>query len=231
MALFIDLNLKELCGIIGTLGISTSIKNLQKLVEINGKKYYYEKDGNKFTIIDPEKNQYIVSISYTTKEKEDSNHRKYITLNHDINIDFQYSNGNKIKMENNIPLDPGYEAFEDVQRHHLMKELKLTYNDTAEFNLGLSKITLCDKNQSYYFTKEGIMYGNNELKIVDDTIKKDIPVEVKKLKDMHKALMIRNEIKDNIKKGISSDVLEQISRDFRKEVLEIKKQEGPKEYI
>ena len=63
--------------------------------------------------------------------------------------------GNTIRMQNVIALNPVYESFKNIEAHDLFRWLKLHYNSEAEFNLGLSRIHLKRNNQRYEFTSIG----------------------------------------------------------------------------
>ena len=215
MELFKDLGLKEICGIIGTLGKNTSIQNIQNVIEVDGKKFYYEKDGNLLTIYGPDRSSCSIYINYFIGEQKRDD-RKAIFIKHHVDIKQKSKEGNIIRMKNDFSLNPGYESFENIERHDLMKGLDLQYNDEADFNLGLSRIDLKRNNQRYEFTSIGIKYGKKELLIDGDDIISEEPIRVEDLKGLKEALLIRNSIENDVKNAsINKEVLDHIDRDFR----------------
>ena len=174
MELYIDLGLKEIASIINRMGLTTDT-NLSGEVELNGKKYFYEKVGNKFTVTDSDNKQTIININYSSVNEKDSYNRDVTYDKHEVSIDYLLENGEIINLSNIIPLDSGYESFENVHRHDLISGLRTKYCDVdgkeiASFNLGLNEICLKDNNIKYIFDEEGIKYNNVVLSLDGNTL-------------------------------------------------------------
>lgn len=174
MELYIDLGLKEIASIINRMGLTTDT-NLSDEVELNGKKYFYEKVGNKFTVTDSDNKQTIININYSSVNEKDAYNRDVTYDKHEVSIDYLLENGEIINLSNIIPLDSGYESFENVHRHDLISGLRTKYCDVdgkeiASFNLGLNEICLKDNNIKYIFDEEGIKYNNVVLSLDGNTL-------------------------------------------------------------
>ena len=174
MELYIDLGLKEIASIINRMGLTTDT-NLSGEVELNGKKYFYEKVGNKFTVTDSDNKQTRISINYSSVNGKDAYNRDVTYDKHEVSIDYLLENGEIINLSNIIPLDSGYESFENVHRHDLISGLRTKYCDVdgkeiASFNLGLNEICLKDNNIKYIFDEEGIKYNNVVLSLDGNTL-------------------------------------------------------------
>lgn len=174
MELYIDLGLKEIASIINRMGLTTDT-NLSGEVELNGKKYFYEKVGNKFTVTDSDNKQTIININYSSVNEKDAYNRDVTYDKHEVSIDYLLENGEIINLSNIIPLDSGYESFENVHRHDLISGLRTKYCDVdgkeiASFNLGLNEICLKDNNIKYIFDEEGIKYNNVVLSLDGNTL-------------------------------------------------------------
>ncbi len=170
MELFIDLGLKEIAGIIGRMGVTTDINELNGEVELNGVKYNYEKHGNEFKVTDSLGHQTNIKINYNEEETKDDYNRTVKYIRHDISLDYLLNNGDYINLSNNIGLEPGYESFENVHRHDIMNGVRTKYCDKygkeiASFGLGLDRICLKDNNKLYEFNKDGIKCGNRIITI------------------------------------------------------------------
>lgn len=166
MELFIDLGLKEIASIIGRMGLTTNIDQMKvDNLELNGVNYEYSKNGNEITIKDSLGNVTKVRINYNEKEGKDAYNRDIKIVNHEVAIDYVLKDGTMIKLENNIPLYSGYESFENVHRHDLLRGLRTKFCDNegkeiASFNLELDEICLKSNNVKYIFDKDGIKYNN-----------------------------------------------------------------------
>lgn len=175
MELFTQLGLKEVASIAGTLGVSTDVLSLQDTIEVNGKRYYYEKEGNKLTILGDGGKKFTIEIDYSSRRGKDYQDRDVVYLSHELKSKFTFPNGEGIILYNDISLNPGYEAFENVQRHNLMDGLKTTYTDEtgttiASFPLGLNKIHLLSNDTAYEFTDKGIITGNRTITVEGDKL-------------------------------------------------------------
>ena len=226
MELFIDLGLKEICGIVGLLGRNTDVENIQDVIEVNGKKYLIEKNGNTATITGPDNHKCTISVNYTEQEQIDHYNRRVIYINHFIDTEFLSPEGNSIKLHNNISLDRGYESFENVQRHDLMDGLRLSYNDQTDFNLGLTRFHLRKNKKVYNFTDNGVSFGFKELVIDNGSIKATPELSIEELVSIKEALSYRKEIMDEVKENtITPEVLDETEKRFRRILRERKEQE------
>ena len=169
MELFTKLGLKEICYIVNQLGLSTNMEFLHgSNIVVNGRTYNYEKRGNSVFITDSVGNCVKVAVKYTEEPTKDHYGRDVIYVKHEISADYALPNGELINIYNNISLDRGYEAFENVQRHDLMHGLRLSHiNDNQEcdatFSLGLDRVCLQENNQIYEFNENGIVAGRRIL--------------------------------------------------------------------
>ena len=161
MELFTKLGLKEICYIVNKMGLTTEVEFAVEDLNINGKRYRYEKKGNMVLITDEDNRQMRIGINYKELPSEDYLGNHIIFTNHEISIDILLENGEYINLYNNIGLPRGYKSFENVQRHDLMSGLVTKYcdkkgNKIASFSLGLDKICL-GEHDVYEFTDEGIL--------------------------------------------------------------------------
>ena len=176
MELFVDLGLKEIASIVGKMGLTTELDEMHvDGLELNGVKYSYDKNGNEMTITDSLGNITKVRINYEEEHTKDAFNRDITYLKHEVGIDYVLPSGEIIRLENSIPLDKGYEAFENVHRHDLLKDLRTKYLDKegkeiASFSLDLDEICLKENNVKYIFDKDGIKYNNVVLSVDGDTL-------------------------------------------------------------
>ena len=164
---FIKLGLQEITGIMGTLGRTTNIESLNKEYEVDGITYSCIKDGNNLVITSSDGRAMSIGINAYTIVDDKNPDIKYD--HHEVNIDYYLSNGERINLFNDIGLYEGYDQYENVARHDLMKGLVLTYIDkycrkVATFNLDTSRIDL-PNHKTFEFTPEGIKYGNKTLSL------------------------------------------------------------------
>lgn len=176
METFVKLGLKEVANIIGILGLSTDIKELEeKDFEINGKKYGYYKIGNAVVIYDEDGKSVKVKVNHTQEKTKDYKNMDVIYDNHEVFMDYQLENGDIISLKNQIALDGGYEAFENVHRHDLLSGLSLKYVDKtgkklASFSVGVDKVCLGEERKIYEFNHDGIVCGNKLLTLEGDKL-------------------------------------------------------------
>lgn len=174
MELFTDLGLKEIASIISRMGVTTDV-NISGEVELNGKKYSYEKIGNQFVVTDSDNKQTKININYSSIVGKDAHNRDVTYVKHEVSVEYLLENGEIINISNNIPLDPGYESFENVHRHDLLSGIRTKYCDVdgkeiASFSIGLNEICLKENNIKYIFDEDGIKYNNVVLSLDGDTL-------------------------------------------------------------
>ena len=246
METFIRLGLKEIASIVGTLGLNTNIEHLgPNDININGKTFNYEKDGNNLIVKDDNQTLLIVSINAGKEESKDFMGRKITSLSHEVSINYFLEDGSFINFYNNIPLYEGYEAFENVQRHDLLSNLKTTYCDNngkelAYFDLGVSRIRLTENNHQYGFFDDGVTYSNKMLTLEGDKLislagskapsleeaksfnKSEEEEKIRKFlrdsKDLHPfTKKVLNEAIDNLsfKEGYSKEIIDCYSKDMK----------------
>ena len=176
METFVKLGLKEIASIIGLLGKNTDLNELSvNDINVDGKKYSYYKLGNALVINDENKKEVRIKVKHTQEKTKDYKNMDVIYDNHEVFIDYQLENGDIISLKNQIPLDGGYEAFENVQRHDLLHGLSLKYVDRtgkklASFSVGVDKVCLGEDKKIYEFNDNGIVCGNRLLTIDGDKL-------------------------------------------------------------
>lgn len=169
MELFVDLGLKEIASIISRMGLTTDV-DICGDVELNGIKYNYEKIGNTFIISDSQGRETRISINYQEQMGKDAYNRDVRYIKHDVSIDYLLDNGEFINLSNDISLDPGFESFENIHRHDIIKGLRCKYCDKdgktiASFGLDIDRICLKDDRNIYEFNKDGITCGNKTISL------------------------------------------------------------------
>ena len=176
METFVKFGLKEVANIIGLLGKSTDVKELDvKDIEIDGKKYGYYKIGNALVIYDESGKSVKIKVNHTQEKTKDYKNMDVIYDVHEVFMDYQLENGDIISLKNQIALDGGYEAFENVQRHDLLSGLGLKYVDRtgkklASFSIGVDKVCLGEEKKIYEFNYDGIVCGNRLLSLEGDKL-------------------------------------------------------------
>lgn len=163
---FVKLSLKEMASIISTLGVGHDVPRIDNTnLLINGKIYTYEKDGDKATITCEDGKKVEVSVKATTEERQAYGNVVMTVAQHETNIDYFLEDGGKLRLTNHIPLEAGYEAFENVRRHDLMRGLGLKYidkqgNPQVSSEIEVNKVCLEGSPTTYEFTEQGIKVGN-----------------------------------------------------------------------
>ena len=166
---FIKLGLQEITSIMGTLGRTTDIDSLRKEYVVDGITYTCNKDGNNLVIASSDGRVMSIGIrAYTHIDNKDPN-RTIKYAHHEANIDYYLSNGEKINLYNDFGLPEGYEQYENIARHDLMRGIVNTYVDgngrkLATFDLDANTITLTN-HKKFEFTPEGIKYENKLLSL------------------------------------------------------------------
>lgn len=169
MELFVELGIKEIASIINRMGLITDT-NVNGEVEVNGNKYYYSKEGNTFVIGDETGKGLRIGINYSEQMGKDAYNRDVKYVKHDVSIDYLLSDEDYINLSNDIALDPGYESFENIQRHDILRGVRSAYcnkfgKEVATFGLDLDRICLKENNNIYEFNKDGIKCGNKIISI------------------------------------------------------------------
>lgn len=175
METFVKLCLKEISSIVGTLGRSTDTNYLKDEVEIGCKKYTYRKNGNSLTISDNNKDLLAISINASVENELNEMNREEEKVKHEVNVDFFLDDGSRIHLYNDIPLEAGYDSFENVQRHILMKGLSIKYYDKdnqelASTGIDLEKVCLKEVDKVFEFTDDGILSGNRIITLDGSTL-------------------------------------------------------------
>ena len=166
MEAFEKLGLKEVAGLIGILGKNHDIDKIDKTeIIINDRKYYYSKNGDSLLIESEDGKALEVSVKSTETEGVDYQNRKVVYQKHEVDARYYLKENETIRIHNEIPLYGDYEAFENVQRHDLMRGLSYKYSDRygkdiATFQSDVDRICLNGDNTIYEFTDNGITFGN-----------------------------------------------------------------------
>lgn len=225
MELFTKLGLKEVADIVGTLGRHTDVECAQGTVEVDGKRYFYEKDGNKLSIIDSEGKKVKIGINYSEETYKDEYQRDIHVLKHEVKAKYTLPNGDSIRLYNNVGLNPGYEAFENVQRHDLMRGISMKYcsatgEEVASFSLGLERVCKAGTKTMFDFEDNTIKVGNRTVsmdgktllaiggspvpskKVAEDFNIKEAETKIQKFLDMTPELheFARTEVEDAMRK-------------------------------
>ena len=162
--MFVRLGLKEVADVIKTLGISSDIMYLHGNIDVNGKLYIYEKKGNQLTITGEDGKSVTIGINYSEEKAKDYQNRDVLYLKHEVSIDYKLEDGHHITFYRDIPLERGYESFENVNRHDLLSGVKTGYvgkdGEEASFSVGLNKVCFNGSKKVYEFTSDGIICGN-----------------------------------------------------------------------
>ena len=182
MELFNILSLKEIADIISTLGEShRNIYHMCGTIRLEDKVIFYENKDNELSIQSSTGEKTKIRISFSSKETEDYNGRKITFLSHECFIDYYLHDGSVISLYNQLSLPNGYEGFENVQRHDLLKGLRVKYYDkdgiegavplTSDIYISVSANKIClDGNKIFEFTEEGIKYGNKLITLDGDKL-------------------------------------------------------------
>jgi hypothetical protein len=105
-----------------------------------------------------------IRINYSEEPGKNYRGDDVLFIKHEIEAVHDLENGEYVRLYNDIGLDPGYESFENVERHDLMNGLQMKLfnrkdEDIASFTLGLDVICLSDTNQKYEFNQNGVVCG------------------------------------------------------------------------
>ena len=182
MELFNILSLKEIADIISTLGEShRNIYHMCGTIRLDNKVIFYENKDNELSIQSSTGEKTKIRISFSSKETEDYNGRKITFLSHECFVDYYLRDGSVISLYNQLSLPNGYDGFESVQRHDLLKGLRVKYYDkdgiegavplTSDIYISVSANKIClDGNKIFEFTEEGIKYGNKLITLEGDKL-------------------------------------------------------------
>lgn len=229
MESFMLLGLKEVSYVIKTLGICTEIPYLHGSIDIDGKLYIYEKKGNELTITGEDGKSIKVAINYSVQDGLDERGNYVVRAKHEVYFNYGLDNGEHLEFYKTLGLDPGFESFEDVNRHDLLDNLKTKYTnakgeEVANFSLELTAIHLKDSNKTYAFRLGennipiSIQYEDGVMSIVDTSTLDE---------EASKAASVRENILDGmISHTISPEAIESVERKFRADVFAYKNQKN-----
>ena len=163
--MFIKLGLKEISDTFGIIGVANEIDRASGVVDLGNQMIDYGKHGNKLIIATSDGRRIDANVVISKRKEKDNRNNDVERFYHEVSADYYLKKGDKIRIYNEFVLDGGYESFENIQRHDLMKGLRTSYIDkdgkeVATFNIGLDKVCLKDNNLIYEFTNDGIKYKN-----------------------------------------------------------------------
>ena len=172
MEKFVRLGLQEACNVVKTLGISSDVMYLHGNVEVKGKLYIYEKKGDQLTITDENGVSLTIKIGYSEEIKKDYLGRDYVCPTHDVFLDYKVEDGHHLTFhkvfsyeDGHESLKRGYESFEDVNRHHLLRGTETSYvgadgKKEATFTVELGEVCPAGEEKAYLFSSAGIEHDN-----------------------------------------------------------------------
>ena len=176
MELFCDLGLRDVSSIVGTLGRTTDKKSYNAIYTLNGVDYRIDKVNNTLVIRSSDNKEMSINVNAYEEMGKDAYNRDIKYVHHEVTVDYYLPNGDKIHLFNDIPLYEGYESFENVQRHDLMKGLRISYipRDEEEletsYNMDLSKVCFKGSNKVYEFNNKGIVVNNRVVSSDGETL-------------------------------------------------------------
>ena len=227
MESFMRLGLKEVSYVIKTLGICDDIPYLHGNVDIDGKLYIYEKKGNVLTITGEDGKSVKVGVSCTQQPAIDDHGEYYEWSKHEVKFEYGLDNGERLTFYKELGLNPGYEGFEDVNRHDLLHNTTNRYIDgkgreVASFSIEATMVHLLDSDKIYIFELLGkpfpvaVSYDDGEMHVsYTDTDE-----------DMKNVMDVRNRILSGIEfHTIEPSTIEIVERKFRKDVFAYKEQQ------
>ena len=179
------LGFSEIAQLVGQLGLTTNIKKMFiDNIEVDGKKYTYEKTGNQLRIRDENGKGVDILIDYSKETKEKDDMTTETIMKHEVFIDYLLASGNLLSFYNNIGLYEGYRTFENVARDSLVRGIRTFYCDQdgkelANFSGGDKKICLKDTGHTFEFTDKGIEWDKKVVSADGNVLIsiKDEPVE------------------------------------------------------
>ena len=164
--MFEKIGLKEIASLISVMGESFGTGVYSGEVEVDGKKYTYDKEDDLMVIKCDDGRKMSIKLNSTTERVRDNLNREVVYCNHDVNVDYYKEDGSRINLYTKLALNEGYEGFEGVQRHDLLRGLEVNRINScgkkeASFDLELNKVSFGEDYNKYVFTPTGIEHGNN----------------------------------------------------------------------
>ena len=158
-----QLGLNEVCYIVNLMGVTELISDYDGEVEVDGKKYYYRKNGNEMVIRDEDNKMLRVALRYAKEPGKDFYGRDVTFIKHEVTVDYELTTGEYIRLFNNVSLDTGFESFNKVRSEDLRTSPKV-YNSSndeelGQFSLALDRICVGKSKDIVEFNDKGITCG------------------------------------------------------------------------